>query len=67
MVEAAHEAGALGARLSGGGWGGSVVVLARESETEALCQSIIKTGRTHHLDPSAEITIPSAGAQIINP
>ena len=67
IVEAAREAGALGARLSGGGWGGSVVVLARESETEALCQSIIKTGRTHRLNPSAEITIPSAGAQIINP
>ena len=67
MVEAAREAGALGARLSGGGWGGSVVVLARESETESICKSIIKKGQTHRLNPSAEITIPSAGAQIINP
>ena len=35
-MEAAREAGALGARLSGGGWGGSVVVLAREYEAKAL-------------------------------
>jgi galactokinase len=67
IVEAAREAGAPGARLSGGGWGGSVVVLAREPDAEAICQSILKIGRSHGLDPSAEITIPSAGAQIITP
>ena len=67
VVEAAQQAGALGARLSGGGWGGSVVVLAREAEAETLTESILETCRQKGFQATAEITIPSAGAQIINP
>ena len=65
VVEAAQQAGALGARLSGGGWGGSVVVLAREAEAETLTESILETCRQKGFQPTAEITIPSAGAHVI--
>ena len=37
VVEAAREAGALGARLSGGGWGGSVVALVHEADADVSC------------------------------
>jgi galactokinase len=67
IVEAAHEVGALGARLSGGGWGGSVVVLAHAAEAEALCEKLISACKIRGISPTAEITIPSAGAHIIHP
>src|SRR5439155_4005323 len=36
LVECAYEAGALGARLTGGGFGGSVVVLSERDRVQAL-------------------------------
>ncbi len=65
VVEAAREAGALGARLSGGGWGGSVVALVKANEADAICEKIIATCKTKGLDPTAETIIPSAGAMVI--
>jgi len=65
VVEAARSAGALGARLSGGGWGGSVVALVHAADADAICAEIITTCKNHGLDPTAEIIIPSAGAKII--
>ncbi len=65
VVEAAREAGALGARLSGGGWGGSVVALVRAADTDMICKKIIEICKTKDLEPTAETIIPSAGAQII--
>lgn len=65
VVEAAREAGALGARLSGGGWGGSVCALARADEAEAICEKIIETCKQKGLEPTAELIVPSEGAQII--
>ena len=65
VVNAAIESDALGARLSGGGWGGSVVVLARENETDVISKKIIKKCIEKGLNPTAEIIIPSDGAQII--
>jgi galactokinase len=65
VVEAARDAGALGARLSGGGWGGSVVALVRAADADSICEKIIETCRTKGLDPTAETIIPSAGATII--
>jgi galactokinase len=44
LVEAALEAGALGARLTGGGFGGSVVVLARDSDAEAVLDGTLERG-----------------------
>lgn len=65
VVEAAREAGALGARISGGGWGGSAVALVREADAEAVCAKIIEICKTKGFEPTAEIIIPSAGAQVI--
>jgi galactokinase len=66
VVEAARSAGALGARLSGGGWGGSAVALVYADQAEAICDQIIATCKIHGLEPTAEIIIPSAGAVVIN-
>jgi len=65
VVEAAREAGAFGARLSGGGWGGSAVALVREKDAEAICKKIISICKEQGLEPTAEIIIPSAGARVI--
>ena len=65
VVEAAREAGALGARLSGGGWGGSIVTLVHAAEAEAICTEIIATCKDHGLEPTAEVIIPSAGAIVV--
>ena len=65
VVEAAREAGALGARLSGGGWGGSVVALVHEADADAICAKIIDICRVKGLEPTAETIVPSSGATII--
>lgn len=65
VVEAAREAGALGARLSGGGWGGSAVALVRARDADSICEKIIESCKTKGLDPTAETIIPSAGATIV--
>lgn len=65
VVETAREAGALGARLSGGGWGGSVVALVHEANADAICEKIIEICKTKGLEPTAETIIPSAGATVI--
>nr|WP_321456060.1 galactokinase [uncultured Cohaesibacter sp.] len=41
LVEAALANGALGARQTGGGWGGSVVALIEKDRAEAFCKSIL--------------------------
>ncbi len=65
IVEAAREAGALGARLSGGGWGGSAIVLVHAGNTDAMAAKIIEICKTKGLHPTAETMIPSAGAMIV--
>ena len=65
VVEAAREAGALGARLSGGGWGGSAIALVHAAEADAICAKIIEICKTKGIEPSAETIIPSAGAIVV--
>ena len=65
VVEAAREAGALGARLSCGGWGGSVVALVHAADADAICEKIVSTCKAKGIEPSAEIIIPSAGATVV--
>jgi galactokinase len=65
VVEAAREAGALGARLSGGGWGGSVVALVHEADADAIGAKIIDICRVKGLGPTAETIVPSSGATLI--
>ncbi len=65
VVEAAREAGALGARLSGGGWGGSAIALVHADQADAICAKIIKICKTKGFEPTAETIIPSAGATVV--
>lgn len=65
VVAAAREAGALGARLSGGGFGGAAIVLVREAEAKAICETICSLCREKGLDPDILTVIPSAGAEVI--
>jgi galactokinase len=65
VVEAAREAGALGARLSGGGWGGSVAALVHAADAGDICEKIVQLCKAKGLEPTAETIIPSAGATVI--
>ncbi|WP_461029205.1 galactokinase, partial [Streptomyces sparsus] len=40
VVTAAHDAGALGARMTGGGFGGSAIVLAQDRDVPAVTEAV---------------------------
>jgi len=65
VVEAARESGALGARLSGGGWGGSLIVLARAEEETNLLKTITKNCEKHNLAVKTRVAVPSDGARVL--
>ncbi len=65
VVAAAKEAGALGARLSGGGWGGSVCAFVHVADADRISEQIIRTCKAQGLEPTVEKIVPSQGAQII--
>lgn len=65
VVAAAREAGALGARLSGGGWGGSVCALVQSTDAERICDEVMAACKANGLNPTIEKIIPSQGAQIL--
>ncbi|MCB0100201.1 MAG: hypothetical protein KDE46_30930 [Caldilineaceae bacterium] len=44
LCAAARQAGALGAKLSGGGRGGNMIALAREAEVESVEQALTAAG-----------------------
>ena len=44
LVEAAIDAGALGAKLSGGGRGGNIIALVAEASAPAVKQSLVEAG-----------------------
>jgi mevalonate kinase len=46
LIVAAREAGALGAKLSGGGMGGSMIALVQESDRVAVQQALQQAGAT---------------------
>ncbi len=67
LVELALERGAYGARLLGGGFGGSVLVMAGAKEAERLgaevaTEYVRRTGR----ESGSLVVRPSAGATIVN-
>jgi mevalonate kinase len=47
LVEAAREAGALGAKISGGGRGGNMIALAQASKAGAIAKALKKAGATN--------------------
>ena len=44
LVSAAHQAGALGAKLSGGGRGGNMIALVTAETAEPVCQALRQAG-----------------------
>ncbi len=65
-VDAALEAGALGARMVGGGFGGSAIALIHVSQTAQTISTIEKAFAQHHFKaPRFFTSLPSQGAEII--
>jgi mevalonate kinase len=44
LIEAAREAGALGAKLSGGGRGGNIIALSPSGEIETITAALLEAG-----------------------
>ncbi|MFJ5226930.1 galactokinase [Streptomyces sp. NPDC088400] len=67
VVTAATAAGALGARMTGGGFGGSAIVLVEEADADAIAKSVVEAfaaeGRTA---PRVFPAIPSRGAHRVS-
>jgi len=59
LVEAALHAGALGAKLSGGGRGGNIIALVEEETAPAVKQCLIKAGARQVM-----LTVAGQGSQI---
>jgi galactokinase len=65
-VEAAQAAGALGARMMGGGFGGSVIAIGPAGRTAAIVTAVTAEFRDRGWPgPSVVPATPSAGAQLV--
>ncbi|MFF1509188.1 galactokinase [Streptomyces sp. NPDC058326] len=63
-VEAANAAGALGARMTGGGFGGSALVLVDTERAEAVAAAVGKAfADAGYAAPGIFTAVPSAGAR----
>ncbi|MFD8786822.1 galactokinase [Kitasatospora sp. NPDC059599] len=63
-VEAAVAAGALGARMTGGGFGGSVIALVGAADVEPVAEAVRSAFRSAGFaTPVAFTALPSAGAR----
>ena len=63
-VEAAVSAGALGARMTGGGFGGSAVALVPSDRVDAVAAAVAERYGSEGFDPADVFTVrPSAGAR----
>jgi galactokinase len=63
-VEVARAAGALGARMTGGGFGGCIIALVPAGEAERIGREIAESFATAGYGPPVHFTaVPSAGAQ----
>ncbi|MFH9608125.1 galactokinase [Streptomyces sp. NPDC017448] len=64
VVEAANAAGALGARMTGGGFGGSAVVLVEEAVAGTVAGAVAEAfAAAGHAAPGIFDAVPSAGAR----
>lgn len=65
-VESALSAGALGARMVGGGFGGSAIALISAAQTNQTISAVEKTfAENNFLAPRFFTSLPSQGAEII--
>jgi galactokinase len=63
-VEVARASGALGARMTGGGFGGCIIALVPAGEAERIGREIAESFATAGYGPPVHFTaVPSAGAQ----
>jgi galactokinase len=63
-VEAAVEAGAHGARMVGGGFGGSAIALVEADAVDAVTAAVTaRFAREGHPAPRTFVTVPSGGAR----
>ncbi|NML53122.1 galactokinase [Streptomyces sp. R302] len=64
VVEAANAAGALGARMTGGGFGGSAVVLVEADRAEDVAAAVRRAfAGAGYAEPGIFPAVPSAGAR----
>ncbi|MFE7356036.1 galactokinase [Streptomyces sp. NPDC057543] len=64
VVSAAGEAGALGARMTGGGFGGSAIVLVEEAQADTVAKSVLAAfASAGYAAPRVFPAVPSAGAR----
>lgn len=64
VVETANAAGALGSRMTGGGFGGSAIVLVAEADADAVSKAVTEAfGAAGHRAPRIFPAVPSAGAR----
>ena len=65
-VEAAREAGALGARLTGAGFGGCAIALVATDATDALAKDVRrKFAKEGFEEPAFYEFRPAAGAEVV--
>jgi galactokinase len=63
-VQTARTSGALGARMTGGGFGGCIIALVRAGEAERIGDKIAQSFATAGYGPPVHFTaVPSAGAE----
>jgi galactokinase len=66
FVELAEEAGALGARLTGAGFGGCAIALVQNRETDALARDILRVFAERGFEePAFYEFVPAAGAEVV--
>lgn len=63
-VEAAREAGALGARMTGGGFGGSAIALVEQDQVGAVEHAVAQAFAARGLTPPAFLVATAAGPAI---
>ncbi|WP_405713450.1 MULTISPECIES: galactokinase [unclassified Streptomyces] len=64
VVSAANEAGALGARMTGGGFGGSAIVLVAQEQADMVSKSVLEAfAAAGYAAPRIFPAVPSAGAR----
>ena len=66
-VESARENGAIGARMTGGGFGGCIIALVGRGEADRVAQAVAESfARAGFGAPSHFLGVPSAGARRIS-
>ncbi|MFJ6633871.1 galactokinase [Streptomyces sp. NPDC091376] len=64
VVSSANAAGALGARMTGGGFGGSAVVLVESADEDTVTKAVLDAfAAAGHTPPRVFPAVPSAGAR----